>query len=177
MQSEDFFLSSFESWRAASGIENFVLVGHSLGGYLSAVYALRNPSRVDKLILVSPAGIPPKPDGWDDRFSGPKAPFLYKLVRTLWQSNWTPQMLLRGAGHLGPRLMRTYSDRRFTTLDPEKVSLLREYYYHINARAGSGEYALNTILTVGAFARKPLLYRLSGLKPPTAFLCTYICVY
>lgn len=33
-----------------------ILVGHSLGGYLTTAYALRYPQHVTKLILVSPAG-------------------------------------------------------------------------------------------------------------------------
>jgi cardiolipin-specific phospholipase len=37
------------------------LIGHSLGGYLSTAYALRYPSRVDRLVLLSPAGIPENP--------------------------------------------------------------------------------------------------------------------
>jgi cardiolipin-specific phospholipase len=34
------------------------LFGHSLGGYFATCYALKYPERVEKLILVSPAGIP-----------------------------------------------------------------------------------------------------------------------
>jgi pimeloyl-ACP methyl ester carboxylesterase len=34
------------------------LIGHSLGGYLSTQYALRYPDRIQKLILMSPAGYP-----------------------------------------------------------------------------------------------------------------------
>ena len=41
-----------------------VLVGHSLGGYLAAAYALRHPEHVAHLVLVCPAGIGKKPEGW-----------------------------------------------------------------------------------------------------------------
>lgn len=58
---EDFFVQSLEEWRKSVGAETMCLVGHSLGGYLSAAYTLRYPDRVSKLILLSPAGIPINP--------------------------------------------------------------------------------------------------------------------
>jgi cardiolipin-specific phospholipase len=54
---EDFFLDSMEKWRQEKNIEKFHLIGHSFGGYLSALYTLRYPERVDKLVLVSPVGV------------------------------------------------------------------------------------------------------------------------
>lgn len=60
-EAESFFLDSLEQWREKMGLEKMTLVGHSLGGYLSVAYALKYPTRVSKLILLSPAGIPRDP--------------------------------------------------------------------------------------------------------------------
>ncbi|TDL29256.1 alpha/beta-hydrolase [Rickenella mellea] len=57
-QAESFFVDSLEEWRAAMGLERMTLIGHSLGAYFSVVYALRYPQHVDRLILLSPAGVP-----------------------------------------------------------------------------------------------------------------------
>ena len=61
-ETEDFFVESLEEWREKMALEKMTLVGHSLGGYLSAVYALRYPERVERLILLSPAGVPANKD-------------------------------------------------------------------------------------------------------------------
>ncbi|KAI9027287.1 Alpha/Beta hydrolase protein [Phycomyces nitens] len=55
---EDHFVETLEEWREKVGLEKMTLMGHSLGGYLSTCYALKYPQRVEKLILVSPVGIP-----------------------------------------------------------------------------------------------------------------------
>jgi pimeloyl-ACP methyl ester carboxylesterase len=55
-------VESLEEWREKMNLEKMTLVGHSLGGYLSAVYALRYPERVERLILLSPAGVPASKD-------------------------------------------------------------------------------------------------------------------
>jgi len=61
-EAESFFIDSLEEWRQKMGLEKMTLIGHSLGGYLSAAYALKYPTRVSKLILISPAGIPRDPN-------------------------------------------------------------------------------------------------------------------
>ena len=60
----DYFLYSIEAWMKTTGYksEEFYLMGHSLGGYLSAMYALKFPKKMIKLLLFSPVGIPPQPE-------------------------------------------------------------------------------------------------------------------
>ncbi|KAG9124763.1 hypothetical protein FRC07_010305 [Ceratobasidium sp. 392] len=65
-EAESFFLDALEEWRQKMGIEKMSLVGHSLGAYLSAAYALRYPDRVNQLILLSPAGVPRDPNNTEE---------------------------------------------------------------------------------------------------------------
>ena len=57
----NFFIDNLEEFRQKKEITNFVLAGHSLGGYLSAKYAMKYPAHLKGLILVSPVGIPSHP--------------------------------------------------------------------------------------------------------------------
>ncbi|KAF9198025.1 hypothetical protein BGZ49_001291, partial [Haplosporangium sp. Z 27] len=192
--SEDFFIEGLEEWRQIQKIEKMVLVGHSLGGYLSVAYALKYPERVEKLILVSPVGIPenpeaqkaplPPPPNQQDSTTGesPKAPstdpqqnpaptsWVRKLIIGAWERNITPQSVMRFTGPFGPSLVASYTSRRFAHLEEDEQRDLNNYIYHISSKSGSGEYALSTILAPGAYARWPLMDRLRDLKMPTVFL-------
>lgn len=44
-EAEDQFVVTLEEWREKVGLEEMVLLGHNLGGYLSAAYALKYPHR------------------------------------------------------------------------------------------------------------------------------------
>ncbi|KAG0017748.1 hypothetical protein BGZ81_010547 [Podila clonocystis] len=191
-QAEDFFISALEELREIQKIDKMILIGHSLGGYLSAVYALKHPERVEKLILASPVGIPenpeaqkaplpnpPEPSGSGSGSPSPKsvntvpAPpssLLRKLAIGAWERNITPQAVMRFTGPFGPSLVAAYTSRRFAYLEADELRDLNSYIYHISSKSGSGEYALSTILAPGAFARWPLMDRLKDLKMPTVFM-------
>ncbi|KAF9418780.1 hypothetical protein BGZ94_009598 [Podila epigama] len=181
-QAEDFFISALEELREVQKIEKMILIGHSLGGYLSAVYALKHPERVEKLILASPVGIPenpeaqkaplpepPKSSSSTESGAGeqstkvpppppPPSSLLRKLAIGAWERNITPQSIMRFTGPFGPSLVAAYTSRRFAYLEADEL------------KSGSGEYALSTILAPGAYARWPLMDRLKDLKMPTVFL-------
>ncbi len=61
----DASLDDFERVRETLGADRIALMGHSYGGFLAAAYASMNHSRVERLVMVCPAGGRP---GWRDAF-------------------------------------------------------------------------------------------------------------
>jgi len=209
---EAFFVDSLEQWRDKMRLERMVLVGHSLGGYLSLAYALQYPERVSQLILVSPVGIPE--GSWDQMHAkapraeaplpqeqlerdveesvlqrtgttdsrsteadrGPNARMtragtsLRRIVSVLWEWNVSPFGIVRNSFFLGPWLMGRYTSRRFGTLSAEEVRYMHAYCHGITTDRGSSEYSLSHLLAPGAYARLPMVNRISGLKMPISFL-------
>ncbi|KAJ2802124.1 hypothetical protein H4R20_003403 [Coemansia guatemalensis] len=76
---ENFFVESLEEWRQRMGIERMTLCGHSFGGYMSALYALRYPDRVEKLVLASPIGVPAQPADFEERLREGRGPARRRL--------------------------------------------------------------------------------------------------
>jgi cardiolipin-specific phospholipase len=168
-QSLDFFIDPLEHFLEANGIEsNLHLVGHSLGGYLSARYALKYPGRVSKLVLASPVGFPHMPE---NALSSSQMPTTFRLIDTMWSSNITPQSLVRIQGATrGRRNVRRMLQGRIPGLSSDHAGYLADYLYHITVAHPSGEYAINSLLEpgispdfMGVFAREPLEDRLSAL--------------
>lgn len=219
-EAESFFIDSLEEWREKMGLEKMTLIGHSLGGYLSVAYTLRYPTRVSKIILLSPAGIPHGPstevparevtdaqvtgDASDEaepathgkvnemrsgqRAEQRKESRARKLFTYLWEEGWSPFQVVRTTGIWAPMLVGKYSSRRFIGLGMDDTKAMHEYILNITLAKGSGEYcicAYPTIASVtyftddyaahllapGAYARKPIVDRIHGVKVPVTFVC------
>ncbi|KAJ1996886.1 hypothetical protein GGI04_005606, partial [Coemansia thaxteri] len=63
----DYFVESLEAWRQRMGIDQMMLCGHSFGGYMVARYALKYPQHVEKLVLLSPIGVPEAPPDLENK--------------------------------------------------------------------------------------------------------------
>ncbi|EOY14925.1 Alpha/beta-Hydrolases superfamily protein isoform 1 [Theobroma cacao] len=176
-ETEAWFVDSFEEWRKAKNLSNFILLGHSLGGYVAAKYALKHPEHVQHLILVGPAGFTAESDGKSEWLTRFRATWKGAILNHLWESNFTPQKLVRGLGPWGPDLVHKYTTARFSprysaenVLAEEESRLLTDYVYHTLAAKASGELCLKYIFAFGAFARMPLLHSASEWKVPTTFI-------
>ncbi|CAN6463695.1 unnamed protein product [Victoria cruziana] len=165
-ETEEWFIDSFEEWRKAKNLSNFILLGHSFGGYVAAKYALKHPEHIQHLILVGPVGFSSESDSESEWLTKFRATWKGAVLNHLWESNFTPQKLVRGLGPWGPDLVRKYTTARFgsystgSTLNEEESRLLTDYFYHTSAAKASGELCLKHIFSFGAFTRVPLLQRL-----------------
>mmetsp|Transcript_8023 Transcript_8023/g.16202 ORF Transcript_8023/g.16202 Transcript_8023/m.16202 type:complete len:404 (-) Transcript_8023:13-1224(-) len=165
---ESWFVDSLESWRKAQKIDKMVLCGHSMGGYLSVAYSERYPERVEKLVLLSPVGVPYH-DAEKSRKRMAQAPLkfrmLIKTVRFFWGLGATPMSVLRTMPEgQGKQLVDGYVYNRLRGLEDKHKAALSGYFYSINSLPGSGEYCLHKLLKVGAYARVPLVDRITNLK-------------
>ncbi|KAJ7966830.1 1-acylglycerol-3-phosphate O-acyltransferase [Quillaja saponaria] len=175
-ETEAWFIDSFEAWRKAKNLSNFILLGHSFGGYVAAKYALKHPEHIQHLILVGPAGFFPESDAMSEWISKFRATWKGAIMNHLWESNFTPQKLVRGLGPWGPDVVRKYTSARFGSrstgevLTEEESRLLTDYVYHTLAAKASGELCLKYIFSFGALTRMPLVHSASEWKLPTTFI-------
>jgi cardiolipin-specific phospholipase len=168
---EAYFIDSLEQWRLKMGISKMTLVGHSLGGYLSAAYSLKYSENVERLILISPAGVPHMKlsrEEFIERFSGSQK-HLVRFASYLWDKDATPQAFIRTSGILGRHFVSKYSTRKFSHLGDDVVVDFSEYIHSISSLDGAGEFSLTRLLQPMGWAKKPLEYRLPALKMPVDF--------
>jgi len=99
----DFFTDSLKEWADVHlKDQKVVVVGHSLGAYLAARFALKYPQFVSKLVLASPAGLPTTDDRPNRRVNASRA---MGLIDVMWSINFTPQHVVRLMGETRGRAM------------------------------------------------------------------------
>lgn len=167
---EDQMVQSIEAWRQQMQLERFVLVGHSLGGFLSASYALRYSHRVAHLVLDDPWGFPV----FDPGRSGGKrmGPWLAPLQ--LYCNRFNVLSGLRASGLLGPFIMQAalsgaHSLFGRVVTDPTAIP---NYVYHCNVRRPTGEEAFRNLSVYFGWTKNPMVLRFLDLDPevPVTFV-------
>ncbi|XP_046875379.1 1-acylglycerol-3-phosphate O-acyltransferase ABHD5 isoform X1 [Hypomesus transpacificus] len=168
-QVEERFVASLEEWREKVALEQIVLLGHNLGGYLSAAYTLAYPHRVKHLILVEPWGFPARPEKTDHES---RIPVWIRAMGAVW-SPFNPLAGLRLAGPLGPTLVQTirsdFKQKYLSMFDDNTVS---DYIYHLNVQTPSGETAFRNMTIPYGWAKRPMLERIGHIRAdiPMSFI-------
>ncbi|OQR77710.1 abhydrolase domain-containing protein 4-like [Tropilaelaps mercedesae] len=155
---------AIEEWRRRVGLERFVLVGHSLGGFLSSSYAIRHPSRVAHLVLEDPWGFP---EFRPDRPLGKRMPTWTKLVQST-LNHMNALASIRVLGPLGPKIMQlslaAAAEQYFGGFVTDRT-VVPSYIYHCNVRKPSGEALFKNLSVHFGWTKYPMVYRLSHLDP------------
>ena len=147
-----------------------VLTGHSFGGYVAVAYCERYPERVERLILLSPLGVP---DGQDPniqrKMESMQSSLRGKAFLGIFQTmfDWTtPGNVIRSfTERSGFNMARNYVERRVPEIaDVDESETLADLLYLNACLPPSGEFFLQSILTSSMLAKKPLLFRVPNLE-------------
>ena len=183
---EAFFVESLEAWRKAQRVDKMILAGHSMGGYISVAYAEKYPHHVERLILISPAGVPEQPQHQPPQQALKTAATqkmadlslsLRRISRRVTKDLYTHIFHNYSLGDAIRSLasifamdrVRSYIKNRFTA-DCAKMSVkeqdaLSRYLYWNNALPGSAEYCISRFLTpMVVFGQSPTVHRIPKLK-------------
>ena len=100
IEAEQQIVDMLEEWRIGIGLnQQFILLGHSFGGFLSSAYTIRYPTYVKQLVLIDPWGIGRKPEDWQTSRMQRIPPWLRKFSTVLMK--FSPFAGLRIAGPFG----------------------------------------------------------------------------
>eukprot|EP00977_Amphora_coffeiformis_P008179 scaffold1828_cov169-Amphora_coffeaeformis.AAC.18 len=130
----------------------------------------RYPQRVERLILISPAGVQAEPEEIR-RARHERASISGKLFRAFYTSVFFPFFSLGNIFRTFPSWSEAkfleYVERRLPAIaDPEERVAVSKYLYLNSALPGSAEHSLNRLLTPYAFGREPTEFRIPHLKVP-----------
>ncbi|XP_021948565.1 (Lyso)-N-acylphosphatidylethanolamine lipase isoform X2 [Folsomia candida] len=163
LDAEREFVQSIEEWRKEMRLDKFILLGHSMGGFLATSYAIRYPSRVSHLILADPWGFPEKPADLSQRYP---IPLWVKMIAYCLQP-LNPLWGIRIAGPMGPKLIEKVRPdliRKFAALSGDGDATVAEYIFHCNAQTPSGEAAFHSMMSSFGWAKYPMINRIPSLK-------------
>jgi pimeloyl-ACP methyl ester carboxylesterase len=148
--SEDLLHDSFSQFINQLQLDDFILAGNSLGGYISAHYAANNPDKVKKLILIDPAGAPQD------------LPFILRLasmpgINSLAANVFPPFIVAMGVKDV-------YGDQERIT----KANMDR--YIHLSLRPGAKQAYANTIAMLDEKNSKQEPLNFAKITAPTLLM-------
>jgi len=165
----ELFVESVEEWRKAIGVETFYLAGHSFGGYVGTHYTKKYEFRVQKLVLLSPAGVTryekePTVEEASKKYNF-IGRFIYGYAMKNWQNRVSPNSLTRGNPWISKWILKTYINYKFVGLTYEENRAIENYMHEmLKLPAGTEDGIFYILKPPGAIAYTPLEDILSDIK-------------
>ena len=137
------YVACIEEWRKQVGLEKMNLLGHSFGGFLSALYTMEYQDRLHRTILADPWGMVDRPADIVQRMNVSRG---FRAVFSI-VKHFNPLWGLRASGPAGPRLMKRMRPdlmRKFEDLvGEENLQVVADYLFHCNGQDPAGETAFS----------------------------------
>ena len=152
----DYFVGALFALLDGLGVERASLVGNSMGGHIAMAAALHAPGRVDKLVLVDPAGVHPLPS-WLLRAGAVAVGAATEATRRL------PT----------PRVPRPLLDLLFRAVFPTRRDLKERYVAAYTRAIASSEYELHlrsALRAAHGVMRRPMQRRIGAISAPTLIM-------
>jgi pimeloyl-ACP methyl ester carboxylesterase len=128
------------------GLKNVTLCGHSMGGQISILAALRNPKTVTKLILIAPSGI--------EVYSEIEQTLLSPFTYIPWTQFWSPAQIY------------AVYHANFYEMPPDAMFMIRDRIGVASAEDFPHQARI-TMECIRAMALEPVFSRLSSIKQRT----------
>lgn len=146
----DFFSDTVVQFMNTHGVDRAHVVGLSMGGHVALTVALDHPERLDRLVLVSPAGI----ETFTDQQGGAL------------KSVYTPQAILAAP----EAALQQNIAMNFASYDPERFGWLLEQRLALTALPDAAAYATANARSVAGMLDAPVAHRLDDIAAPTLVL-------
>lgn len=173
-----FFVEPLEEWRKVLKLENFCLMGHSMGGYIcSQYYRIKNPP-IKCLYLLSPAGFTNKTD--EEMEEEKKKAGALRISFFIWafgmfQSRFiTPfSFTIFGAKN---SISKYFSSPRLK-LTKEQADVFTDYFVSTMQKSLSGEKALGVLLRFARYSTRPICEFLAEMDKTNRLLVPVRVMY
>ena len=148
--SMDRYVSFVEQFLNAKGIQKCIIGGNSLGGSIAWQFAVKNPTMVDKLILIDAAGYPLQSESKPIAFVLARIPIVNKLLTFM-----TPKSMVRSS------VENVYADKSLVT------DQLVERYFKMTLRQGNRQALVDRMNMEGESDKAKLI---PDIQAPTLVL-------
>lgn len=150
-ETEKYLLDGLEFWRKKMGLKKIHLCGHSLGGYVATKYAGQYEKNILSLMLISPAGIWPRPPSFRQELKDTwKKMDIYnslisRLTTKYWVPGKSPFQVLRSIGWASLLFLKV-EVQSYASLDKNERRDVLHYLFQILMNRGTGELAMSYLL-------------------------------